>query len=202
MENTRIQLQDKSGDNKLFPNILADNIVVSDVKTDGIDASKVKVVDVTGGGTDGADSYTDLNTKLAALASQLGALTGFDVQIVPALPLAKDGKKGVIYLISHDHTDSASNVATATDTATEGSASEIYDEYIFIPSTEEGKDGTFEKIGNTDITLNTVTANTYDTDGTTVKTEGKDGLMSVADKEKVDALGNVANLTWVPADNA
>lgn len=64
----------------------------------------------------------------AAINSAVGGITGFEFQKVDALPAS--GAKGVIYLVAHAHTDSG----------------DVYDEYIWV-------DGSFEKIGNTDIDL-------------------------------------------------
>lgn len=59
----------------------------------------------------------------------IGGITGIEFQIVDTLPT--NGKTGVIYLVSNS-----------------GSNPNIYDEYIWLSSTE-----TYEKIGTTDIDL-------------------------------------------------
>lgn len=65
-----------------------------------------------------------------AITSALSGVTSIDLQVVKSLPTT--GKKGVIYLITHTHSDSG----------------DIYDEFVWVESTK-----TFEKIGNTDVDL-------------------------------------------------
>lgn len=74
--------------------------------------------------TDGTYSTLD-----EILARTIGGITQFDVQVVEELP--EVGEKGVLYLVPN-----------------EGSGGNIYDEYVWIPSTES-----FEKIGTTEIDL-------------------------------------------------
>lgn len=57
----------------------------------------------------------------------LGGITGFEYQVVDALP--ETGQKGIIYLVAHTHGEK-----------------DIYDEYIWVTDK-------FEKLGNTDINL-------------------------------------------------
>lgn len=67
-----------------------------------------------------------------AIDEALAGITGIDYEIVQTLP--QTGEKGVIYLVPQS----------------DGSGSDIYDEYIWI--TNSGV-GSFEKIGSTDIDL-------------------------------------------------
>lgn len=77
-----------------------------------------------------------------AINSAVGDITSFDVQIVATFEeLPTTGKKGVIYLVPHEH-----------------GTSDSYDEYMWIP--DSGSTGKYEKIGNTDITLTEYTAGT------------------------------------------
>lgn len=57
-------------------------------------------------------------------------MTSIDLQVVTSLPAT--GKKGVIYLVAHTHTDTG----------------DIYDEFVWVESTKS-----YEKIGNTDVDL-------------------------------------------------
>lgn len=66
----------------------------------------------------------------SAINSALSGVTSIDLQVVSSLPAT--GKKGVIYLVTHTHTDTG----------------DIYDEFVWVESTK-----TFEKIGNTDVDL-------------------------------------------------
>lgn len=66
-----------------------------------------------------------------AINTAIASVTQFDVQLVTELP-AK-GKKGVIYLIAHDH-----------------GTGDVYDEYIWNTAVTPAA---FEKIGNTDVNL-------------------------------------------------
>lgn len=66
----------------------------------------------------------------SAITSALSGVTSIDLQVVKSLPTT--GKKGVIYLVAHSHSDSG----------------DIYDEFVWVDSTK-----TFEKIGNTDVDL-------------------------------------------------
>lgn len=82
-----------------------------------------------------ADS-TNLPTSNAvkeAINTAISGVTQFDIQVVTALPALEDAKKGVIYLIAHEHGDN-----------------DIYDEYILNTSVTPNA---FEKIGNTDVNL-------------------------------------------------
>jgi hypothetical protein len=93
-----------------------------------------------------AKSYADTgdSTTLASAKSYtdeaVGAITGFDFQIVDALPAT--GSKGVIYLVPAAEGDDAT-----TD-------SNIYSEYLWI-TTGSGDDatGSFELIGSTQMDL-------------------------------------------------
>ena len=104
--------------------------------------------------TDAASTYvtiSDYNTKVAALEKAdtdnlqaakdyvddaVGAITGFDFQIVESLP--SEGVKGVIYLVA------------ATGGANVVSDQNVYDEYIWITS---GASSSFEHIGTTKMDL-------------------------------------------------
>lgn len=66
----------------------------------------------------------------AAITSALSGVTSIDLQVVTSLPAT--GKKGVIYLVAHTHTDTG----------------DIYDEFVWVESTKS-----YEKIGNTDVDL-------------------------------------------------
>lgn len=65
-----------------------------------------------------------------AITSALSGVTSIDLQVVTSLPAT--GKKGVIYLVAHTHTDTG----------------DIYDEFVWVESTKS-----YEKIGNTDVDL-------------------------------------------------
>lgn len=70
------------------------------------------------------------------IADAVGGITSFEYKIVDSLPAVSDGKKGVIYLVSHSG----------------GTTQNIYDEYIFLPA-EGSTAARYEKIGTTDIDL-------------------------------------------------
>ena len=72
----------------------------------------------------------------AKIASAVGKITSFEYKIVDSLPAVSDGKKGVVYLVSHSG----------------GTTQNIYDEYIFLPA-EGSTAARYEKIGTTDIDL-------------------------------------------------
>lgn len=65
-----------------------------------------------------------------AITSVLSGVTSIDLQVVTSLPAT--GKKGVIYLVAHTHTDTG----------------DIYDEFVWVESKKS-----YEKIGNTDVDL-------------------------------------------------
>lgn len=65
-----------------------------------------------------------------AITSALSGVTSIDLQVVTSLPAT--GKKGVIYLVAHTHTDTG----------------DIYDEFVWVESKKF-----YEKIGNTDVDL-------------------------------------------------
>lgn len=65
-----------------------------------------------------------------AITSALSDVTSIDLQVVTSLPAT--GKKGVIYLVAHTHTDTG----------------DIYDEFVWVESKKS-----YEKIGNTDVDL-------------------------------------------------
>lgn len=75
---------------------------------------------------------SNINTKIGELETSISGITGFEYQIVTALPTT--GAKGIIYLVAHDH-----------------GTSDGYDEYIWLTTSNK-----FEKIGNTDITIETI----------------------------------------------
>lgn len=66
----------------------------------------------------------------SAIATAVGKITGISFSIVESLPTT--GQNGVIYLISHSHSDSGDS----------------YDEYAWIASASK-----YEKLGNTDVDL-------------------------------------------------
>lgn len=71
-----------------------------------------------------------------SITNAVGKITSFEYKIVDSLPAVSDGKKGVIYLVSHSG----------------GTTQNIYDEYIFLPA-EGSTAARYEKIGTTDIDL-------------------------------------------------
>ena len=75
--------------------------------------------------------YQNSTQVQTAINSAISGITGFEYQVVQALPAT--GEKGVIYLVPNS-----------------GSAPNIYDEYIWI---ESGQSGSFEKIGTTETDL-------------------------------------------------
>lgn len=77
-----------------------------------------------------AYNYQTSTQVQSAINSALSGVTSIDLQVVASLPAT--GKKGVIYLVTHTHTDTG----------------DIYDEFVWVESTK-----TFEKIGNTDVDL-------------------------------------------------
>ena len=77
-----------------------------------------------------AKGYQTSAQVQSAITSALSGVTSIDLQVVKSLPTT--GKKGVIYLVVHSHSDSG----------------DIYDEFVWVESTK-----TFEKIGNTDVDL-------------------------------------------------
>mgnify|MGYP006934511139 CR=1 FL=1 len=77
-----------------------------------------------------AKGYQTSAEVQSAIKSALSGVTSIDLQVVKTLP--ETGKKGVIYLVAHSHSD--------TD--------DIYDEFMWVESTKK-----FEKIGNTDVNL-------------------------------------------------
>lgn len=75
-------------------------------------------------------SYQTASQVSAAIATAVGKITGISFSIVESLPTT--GQNGVIYLISHSHSDSGDS----------------YDEYAWIASASK-----YEKLGNTDVDL-------------------------------------------------
>ena len=82
--------------------------------------------------------YQTKNQVTSAIASAIAGVTQFDMQVVTNLPAT--GKKGVIYLIAHEH-----------------GTNDSYDEYIWVTN---GSTSNFEKLGNTDINLSAYVKNT------------------------------------------
>ena len=80
----------------------------------------------------GSDPYTTTSDVSDAIDAALADITGIDFQIVQTLP--STGEKGTIYLVPKT-----------------GTASDAYDEYIWVEPT--GGTARFEKIGSTDIDL-------------------------------------------------
>ena len=76
-----------------------------------------------------------------AITSALSGVTSIDLQVVTSLPAT--GKKGVIYLVAHTHTDTG----------------DIYDEFVWVESAKS-----YEKIGNTDVDLSAYVKSTDITD--------------------------------------
>nr|DAP55477.1 MAG TPA: tail fiber protein [Caudoviricetes sp.] len=116
-----------------------------------------------------------------AINSAVGDITSFDVQIVESFDkLPTTGKKGVIYLVPHTH-----------------GSSDSYDEYIWVPGSGSTA-GKYEKIGNTDITLNEYTASkgiTITGEGTTKNIEHTNAVEAVATNSALkiayDAQGHI-----------
>ena len=75
-------------------------------------------------------SYQTASQVSTAIATAVGKITGISFSIVESLPTT--GQNGVIYLISHSHSDSGDS----------------YDEYAWIASASK-----YEKLGNTDVDL-------------------------------------------------
>lgn len=88
-----------------------------------------------------AYKYQTSTQVQSAINSALSGVTSIDLQVVASLPAT--GKKGVIYLVTHTHTDTG----------------DIYDEFVWVESTK-----TFEKIGNTDVDLSAYVKSTDITD--------------------------------------
>jgi hypothetical protein len=77
-----------------------------------------------------AYKYQTSEQVQTAITSALSGVTSIDLQVVTSLPAT--GKKGVIYLVAHTHTDTG----------------DIYDEFVWVESKKS-----YEKIGNTDVDL-------------------------------------------------
>ena len=77
-----------------------------------------------------AYKYQTSEQVQTAITSALSGVTSIDLQVVTSLPAT--GKKGVIYLVAHTHTDTG----------------DIYDEFVWVESEKS-----YEKIGNTDVDL-------------------------------------------------
>lgn len=77
-----------------------------------------------------AYKYQTSEQVQTAITSALSGVTSIDLQVVTSLPAT--GKKGVIYLVTHIHTDTG----------------DIYDEFVWVESKKS-----YEKIGNTDVDL-------------------------------------------------
>lgn len=103
------------------------------------DANYAKVGDIPTDNkslTNGA-GYQNATQVQSAIDTALSSITGIDFKIVDTLPDVGQGKKGVIYLLAHQH-----------------GASDTYDEYIWIKGdSTTGTQDRFEKIGSTDIDL-------------------------------------------------
>ena len=108
--------------------------------------------------TNGA-GYQNANQVQSAINEALSSITGIDFKIVNALPETSQGKKGVIYLLAHQH-----------------GTSDTYDEYIWLEGdSAAGTIDRFEKIGNTDIDLN---AYWNDTNLTAISNKDIDTIIS------------------------
>ena len=108
---------------------------VSQFENDKEYTTKTEVADTYATKVENAKTLTDAKDYTDEM---VGAIVGFDFQVVDALPAIEDGKKGVIYLIAAaegDNVDAENNV---------------YTEYIFIT-----KDGvsSYEMIGTTKMDL-------------------------------------------------
>lgn len=118
-----------------------------------------------------------------AITDAVGGITEFDIQIVDTFAdLPTIGKKGIIYLVPHEH-----------------GTSDSYDEYIWVEYTSQTTPGKYEKIGNTDITLTEYTAGTgisIDNDENNKKViNHSNSITAVTDisarKIKYDAQGHI-----------
>ncbi len=109
------------------------------VQTDAVFQVGVSIVSAPQNDNDAANKkYVD-----GAIANSIKDITSFEYQVVSQLP--ETGKKGVIYLVPHEH-----------------GTQDGYDEYIWIANESGG--GSFEKIGSTDMDLSGyVTTNTVQT---------------------------------------
>lgn len=76
--------------------------------------------------------YQNFDQVKKAIGTALADITGIDIKVVTELP--ETGEKGVVYLIADTHSDE----------------NDYFDEYIWVP--DESK---YEKIGNTDVNLDT-----------------------------------------------
>lgn len=109
---------------------------VSTFENDADYTTKTEVADVYATKVENAKTLTDAN---AYTDEMVGAIVGFDFQIVDALPDVSAGKKGVIYLIAAKEGDNVS------------ADNNIYTEYIFITNAEGV--GSYEMIGTTKMDL-------------------------------------------------
>lgn len=97
----------------------------------------------------------------------VGNIVGMKFSVVTELPTS--GENGTIYLIAHEHGDGDS-----------------YDEYIWLDTSSK-----FEKIGNTDVDLTDYIKRTD------ISTTTENGVMSAADKTKLDGIEEGATNTIV-----
>ena len=131
---------------------------------------------------DGADSdnlakaknYADivsgnaLNDAKVYVNDAVGKITSFEMSIVESLP--STGKKGTIYLIG----------------ASDGSGDDVYNEYIWIPSTSK-----FEKIGTTRIDLTPYAKSADVANGYLAKTENAMSATKLATARNIALTGAV-----------
>lgn len=116
--------------------VLSDNNYTTEEKTKLANTAPLNSPVFTGSPLAPTQAAGDNTTKLAttafvktAIDNAVAGISGFDYQVVQALPAT--GERGIIYLVEHSH-----------------GASDAYDEYIWLAGGEY-----FEKIGHTDIDL-------------------------------------------------
>lgn len=115
------------------------DIKIDDIKVNGTSQTPTnKSIDITVP-TKTSDLTNDSNFQNAtevqtAIDAAVADITSFEFEVVTVLPAT--GQKGVIYLVENS-----------------GTAPNIYDEYIWVPTTTQGDQGHFEKIGTTAVDL-------------------------------------------------
>lgn len=153
------------------------------VNTDAVFTAGVSVVSDPQNDNDAANKkYVD-----GTIANSIKDITSFEYQVVSQLP--ETGKKGVIYLVPHEH-----------------GTQDGYDEYIWIANESGG--GSFEKIGSTDMDLSGyVTTDTVQTITSRkfFKTNDANGAIGISSNNGTSAAylfssptGGTTNITLPP----
>lgn len=161
----------------LYPNIVWENLPVSVRKritdlesnkltsTDGtLDVSKLTgfASEITENGTLPTTTGVIYNFVTSQVTTAIADLKNADIKVVDTLPTASADTVGSIYLVAHTITsedETSTTTAAHNGTNVESSATDYYDEYVTITSTESSEEGgtstsySWEKIGNTDIDL-------------------------------------------------